>query len=143
MKRTPGGRARGAALIEFVLVLPLLLTLMLGAVDWGWYFVVRQTAVNATREGARTASVQETHAAALGAGVAATRDYLGRVGVHGVPVISPDVTLTSVTVPGIATPVAAVSVRLTNYPCASISGLSWTHVPATLTVETVMRLEVP
>lgn len=143
MKRTPGGRARGAALIEFVLVLPLLLTLMLGAVDWGWYFVVRQTAVNATREGARTASVQETHTAALAAGVTATRDYLTRVSAAAIPVRDPVVALTTVTVSGVATPVAAVSVQMNAYPSPSISGLSWTLVPTTLTVETVMRLEVP
>lgn len=140
MKRGARGRApRGAAMIEFVLVAPLFFLLMLGAIDWGWYFVLRETVVNATREGARTASVQDTPAAALTAGVAATQDYLSRVGVSAVKVVAPDVTTLSVAA---GVPVCAVSVRLLGYPSPAISGLSWTLVPSTITAETVMRLEV-
>ena len=46
-------RPRGAVLVEFVIVLPVFLLLLLATIDWGWYFVLRETAVNATREGAR------------------------------------------------------------------------------------------
>jgi Flp pilus assembly protein TadG len=52
----PGQRsARGAALVEFAIVLPVLLLLVLGAIDWGYYFMVQDVALNAAREGARTA----------------------------------------------------------------------------------------
>jgi Flp pilus assembly protein TadG len=44
-------------LVEFALVLPLLLMLVLGAIDWGWYFYLREVATNAAREGARAGSV--------------------------------------------------------------------------------------
>ena len=44
---------RGAALVEFAIVLPLFLMLILAAIDWGWFFVVRDAAANAAREGAR------------------------------------------------------------------------------------------
>lgn len=144
MNRAPRRpRARGAALIEFVLVAPLFLVLLLGAVDWGWYFVLRETLVNATREGARAASVQETPATqSQAAATAAVRSYLASVRASAVPVKSPDVQFTTITVPGVATPVSAVSVRLVNYPSAAISGLSWTLVPTTITAESVMRLEI-
>jgi Flp pilus assembly protein TadG len=134
---------RGASLIEFVLVAPLFLLLMLGAIDWGWYFVLRETAVNATREGARVASVQENPPAqSEAAAIAAVRSYLANVNATAVPVRSPDVQFTTIAVPGVATPVSAISVRLTSYPSQAISGVSFTLVPTTLTVETVMRLEV-
>ena len=50
-------RPHGSVLIEFVIVLPVFLLLLLASIDWGWYFVLRETAVNATREGARVGSV--------------------------------------------------------------------------------------
>jgi Flp pilus assembly protein TadG len=134
---------RGAAVIEFVLVAPLFLMLMLGAIDWGWYFVLRETIVNATREGARVASVQEVPATqSEAAAIATVRAYLSRIGVSAVPVRSPEVEFTTITVPGVATPVSAVSVRLVSYPSSAISGLRLTLVPTTITAETVMRLEV-
>jgi Flp pilus assembly protein TadG len=134
---------RGAALIEFVLVAPLFLLLLLGAIDWGWYFVLRETVVNATREGARVASVQEVPATqSQAAATAAVRDYLTRINAAGVQVQSPVVGFTPISVPGVPTPVCGVSVRLVAYPSAAISGVSWTLVPSTLTVETVMRVEI-
>ena len=134
---------RGAALIEFVLVAPLFLLLLLGAIDWGWYFVLRETVVNATREGARVASVQDDPPVrSEDAAVTTVEEYLRRVGAAAVQVRSPEVDLCTMDVPGVATPVSAVSVRLVNYPSPAISGLSMTLVPATITVQTVMRLEV-
>jgi Flp pilus assembly protein TadG len=126
-----------------VLVAPLFLLLMLGAIDWGWYFVLRETLVNATREGARIASVQDNPPAqSQGAAVTAVRSYLGNVGASAVPVRDPVVQFCSVAVPGVATPVSVVSVQLAAYPSAAISGLTMTLVPLTITAETVMRLEV-
>jgi Flp pilus assembly protein TadG len=134
---------RGAALIEFVLVAPLFLMLMLGAIDWGWYFVLRETVVNATREGARVAAVQENPAAqSSAAAIATVRNYLANVHAMAVPARDPDVQFTQISVAGVPTPVCAVSVRLVAYPSTAISGLRLTLVPATLTVETVMRLEI-
>lgn len=139
------GRAgeRGASVIEFVLVAPLFLMLMLGAIDWGWYFVLRETVVNATREGARVASVQDDPPTqSQAAAIAAVRSYLSQVNTRGVPVQSPVVAFPTITVPGVAVPVSAVSVTLSSYPSPPISGLTWTLVPTTITAETVMRLEI-
>jgi Flp pilus assembly protein TadG len=50
-------RQRGAAAVEFALLLPLLMTLVMGAMDWGWFFFVHQRVVNAAREGARAGTL--------------------------------------------------------------------------------------
>lgn len=47
----------GAAAVEMAAVTPLLLTMLFGIIEYGWVFSVRQTLVNAAREGARTASL--------------------------------------------------------------------------------------
>jgi Flp pilus assembly protein TadG len=48
---------RGAAAVEFALVLPILIVLVFGIIQYGIYFWARQSAVAAAREGARRASV--------------------------------------------------------------------------------------
>ncbi|MBW2187820.1 MAG: pilus assembly protein [Deltaproteobacteria bacterium] len=44
---------RGAALVEFALVLPLLLLLLVGLIEFGLLFYNKQVLTNASREGAR------------------------------------------------------------------------------------------
>jgi len=55
-RRSAHGRERGAAALEFALVLPLLLLLVLGGIDYGLFIndsmVVRDAARNAARAGA-------------------------------------------------------------------------------------------
>lgn len=53
-------RARGAAVVEFAVVLPLLLTILFGIIEYGWVFMVRQTLQTAAREGCRIAVLQTT-----------------------------------------------------------------------------------
>ena len=43
---------KGAALIEFAIVLPLLLLLVFGAIEFGLLFYNKQVITNASREGA-------------------------------------------------------------------------------------------
>ena len=58
----PGGRprARAAAIVEFAVVSPLLLTILFGIIEYGYVFMVRQTLTNAAREGCRVAVLQTT-----------------------------------------------------------------------------------
>jgi len=58
--RRGGKRARGAAVVEFAVVLPLLLTILFGIIEYGWVFMVRQTLQTAAREGCRLAVLQTT-----------------------------------------------------------------------------------
>lgn len=43
----------GAAAVEFALVLPILMALVMGIIQFGWYFFVANTATGAAREAAR------------------------------------------------------------------------------------------
>jgi Flp pilus assembly protein TadG len=62
LRRRTGPRARGAAVVEFAVVLPLLLTILFGIIEYGWVFMVRQTLQTAAREGCRIAVLQTTTA---------------------------------------------------------------------------------
>lgn len=59
---TPWGRirSRGATIVEFALILPLILGILLGILEFGWMIKNYLTLANATREGARIASVGRT-----------------------------------------------------------------------------------
>lgn len=48
-------RRRGAAVVEFAVILPLLLTVLFGIIEYGWVFMIRQTLQTAAREGCRVA----------------------------------------------------------------------------------------
>lgn len=54
----------GQALAEFVLVIPVLLLLVFGIIEFGLAFRTHQIVTNATREGARVAVLPSTHAEA-------------------------------------------------------------------------------
>jgi Flp pilus assembly protein TadG len=47
---------RGTTAIEFALILPTLLVLTFGIMDYGWFFMIHQQASQACREAARTGS---------------------------------------------------------------------------------------
>ena len=130
-------RARGSVLVEFVLVLPFFLLMLLGAIDWGWYFVVRENAVHATREGARVGSVAPDVGTAAADASLTVRTYLGNA-LGASRVRSP-----LVTTDGVVAGHRVISVRLVGYPAGSITGLgSWTRVPATIDTRADMRFEV-
>lgn len=56
--RRAGRGQRGAAVVEFAIVLPVLLAILCGTIDWGFYFFTREIVVNASREGARVGTLQ-------------------------------------------------------------------------------------
>jgi Flp pilus assembly protein TadG len=51
---------RGQALVEFALVVPLLILLLLGIMEFGWLVKNQLTVANAARDGARYAAVGHT-----------------------------------------------------------------------------------
>jgi Flp pilus assembly protein TadG len=53
-------RRRAAAIVEFAIVLPVLMTILFGIMEFGHLFKVRLTAQQAAREGCRTAVLQST-----------------------------------------------------------------------------------
>ncbi len=52
-----GGDERGASLVEFALLAPLLLLLLLGMIEFGWLFAQNLDVRHGAREGARLAAV--------------------------------------------------------------------------------------
>jgi Flp pilus assembly protein TadG len=60
MKRR--GDERGAAAVEFALVVPILLTLVFGIVDFGLMIRANTVLANAAREGARNGSISHSEA---------------------------------------------------------------------------------
>ena len=131
---------RGAAAVEFALVLPLLLMLVLGGIDWGWYFFVREVAINAAREGARVGSVNAVDAADARVDAhAAAAGYLAGVGLT-----QGTVSETTPTVLVGTSSVSTVRVVVT-YPVGSLTGFTLpgfaSLVPATVTATAQMRRE--
>jgi Flp pilus assembly protein TadG len=55
--RYMGRRNRGNAIVQFSLVLPIFILLVIGIIEFGWYFFVQHTLQYATREGMRLALV--------------------------------------------------------------------------------------
>ena len=82
-------RERGAALLEFGVVLPILLLLLLGIIETSWAFAQQNDIRHGTREGARLAAVDWGTAAALGQEVCDRMDIV-------YPAQSPTVTFTPI-----------------------------------------------
>lgn len=119
---------RGAAALEFALVLPLLALLVLGGLDWGYYFFAEQVVVNAAREGARAGSLEAVDdSAALADAEAAARSFLSRGG------LAPDSASVAVTLGA-----DSVVVRVT-YPTGSLTGLAGLVVPDSARATAEMR----
>lgn len=57
MKQPKRRRERGQAMVEFALILPVLLALLCGIIDFGWLYYNQLTLTNAAREGARYAVI--------------------------------------------------------------------------------------
>lgn len=53
-----GPKSRAAAIVEFAVLAPVLITILFGILEYGYMFFVRQTLVNAAREGCRMAVLQ-------------------------------------------------------------------------------------
>lgn len=139
---------RGAELIEMALVLPLLLLVLVGIIDFGFLFARYEVLTNAAREGARIAVLPGYSTPDVESRVCA---YLTNGGVPTAgcptptnPVIS--VVNTTITVPA-GTPIDAKQVTLVythNFmfigPIIGLMGGTWTNAKA-ITVMAVMRDE--
>ncbi len=126
---------RGAAVVEFALLLPVLMVILLGTIDWGYFFFVEQLVTNASREGARTGSLTPyaatdpaKDATAKDDAEAAAKAYLTAAGLDA----------GRATVNAIAGPSVQVTV---SYPTGSLTGFSLikTLLPASANATAVMR----
>lgn len=120
---------RGAVAVEMALVLPVLLVLFVGAVDWGWFFVQEATVVVIARDAA--------HAGALSADAPADRARArarGALEAHGPSLADGDI---SVVVSD--EPVGSVVEVSISVPFSPIIGL--VPMPSHLAAATAMRVE--
>ncbi|MGY1736216.1 TadE/TadG family type IV pilus assembly protein [Geodermatophilus sp. SYSU D00684] len=116
-------RERGASVVEFALIVPLLMILVLGIVEFGHAFQVQGTLSAAAREGARVMALQSNPAAAR----AAVRDAA--------PSLDPAITdaqiaITPAACPMTATTTANVQVTI-SYPMPFLTGFFGADVDLT------------
>jgi len=152
--------ARGAALVEFAVTLPLLLIVIAGIVDFGFVFQRYEVIANASREGARLATVAGFPCVNGGAVENRVREYL-RTGLRvaalaDVATVVPNgaITITCQDLPVALTgggnttvPTARVSITyhhtfLMLAPVMSLIGANWGS-SISLVSTSQMRIEVP
>jgi Flp pilus assembly protein TadG len=75
--RRPAQRERGAAAVEFALVVPLLLMLVFGIISYGYMLSFRQSISQAAAEGARAAAVATSDSDRQAVAYDAVEDALG------------------------------------------------------------------
>jgi hypothetical protein len=147
VKKMPNLRSeRGAELIEFALVLPLLLFVIMGLVDFGFMFQRFEVVTNAAREGARMAVLAGYTDADVEARV---RNYLTTGGVaataSNATVATTDFSIPTAgggpAMPGKRVQVTYASPYLFLGPVAGWFGGSFTS--ANLTGVAIMRKELP
>jgi Flp pilus assembly protein TadG len=132
--------ARGAELVEFALVLPLLLLLVAGVIDFGFLFQQNQVITNAAREGARVGVLPGYADADITARVTA---YLTAAGLRGATTA---ITRTTATV-GTQT-ITLVNVSVTFPHTFAVLGpisalVRGSFATTTLTAVCSMRVEAP
>ena len=132
---------RGAVVIEFAFVLPMLVLLLVGMIDFGFLFVRYETLTNAAREGARIASMTNYNTAQVQARVAS---YLASAGMTATPAttVAPVSIATSAggpVAPGVQVTVSYPHNYLFFSPIAGLFGNNMTST--TLTASTTMRTQ--
>ena len=110
---------RGAAAVEFALVLPLLLLLVLGIIEFSRLYNIQISLTNAAREGARSMAIHNSQPTAKTAAIAAA------------PSISPSLSNGQISImPAACAANQAVTVTIT-YSVSLLSGYFGTTLPLT------------
>jgi Flp pilus assembly protein TadG len=136
----------GGAAVEFVLVFPLFAGLVMGAIDYGYYFYSSQIVTNAAREGARSGSLVDP--TPVGAGTTATNTaktvattYMTNNGVLCPPAEAAtcvSANIVNVTVPSLGVPYPTVDVVI-RFTTRSLTGFTGVLLPRHLYARSVMR----
>lgn len=126
-------RRRGAAAVEFAIVLPLFILMIVGILEFGRMIMVQNVLTNAAREGARLACIDGSTEATV---QAAVTTFLINASVTGVTVTCTPSTLSSVA------PGSQITVQ-TSVPFSDVSWVSspWLATDVTLSASCMMRRE--
>jgi Flp pilus assembly protein TadG len=138
--RAPGehpSRRRGLALVEMALILPLLLLLTIGVIEYSWLFLASQKITNAARQGARVGVRADATSADVSAAVAALLNAAGIGEGQYSLVLSPS---NASTVPAGETFTVAVSVPYAN---VQLTGAGFLPLPSALGATVSMAKEGP
>lgn len=128
-RRLPAGLARpsGQVIVEFALLLPVFLLLLLMLVDAGRAFMTTHVILNAAREGARTGSLPET---SMGDVTAAVTAVLASGGIAGATISASNV--------GASAPAGATTTVTVSYAMPTVTGTfipGWSgNIPLTQTI---------
>ena len=128
MSKCKNAHRAGTTIVEAAIVLPLLLLLTLGAIEYGWLFLNAQWITNAARQGARTAAPS---GATAQNGVDAIDALLA-----GRPVASRSVEVVAGT-----PPMVVATVTMNSADVVVVNAPALFPVPATLTARVVMAKE--
>ena len=82
------GKRNGSAMIEMAVILPLLVVLIVGVVEFGRILMVKQVITNAAREGARAGAIKLDDAGALSTALSVSQNYLTSSGLNGTPTVN-------------------------------------------------------
>ena len=134
MKRRHYWWAKGTTVVETALVLPLLLMLVLGAIEYGWLFHNVQLVTNAARQGARVAILPHP-----GAESDASDVITALLTNAGLADNSPSVTITPGVVEGRSSITVQISVSTAGLAIVNAPGLL--PIPATLGCTVTMAKE--
>lgn len=77
-RKVDRSKVRAVAIVEMAVVMPLLLTMLFGMIEFGWLFMVNQNLTSAAREACRIASLQGSSDADIANIIA---DYMENTGV--------------------------------------------------------------
>ena len=128
---------RGAAAVEFALLLPVLLTILYGIIEFGMIMYGREVVTNASREGARAGIIQVSPKPTSGQITTIATNYLTGTG------INPSQVTITVAGAGGASPTMLTVTATYNYPwlvpyIPTVLGLP---SPLPITMSTTMRNE--
>jgi Flp pilus assembly protein TadG len=132
----PRRSRRGSQAVEFALVLPVLLTLTAGIVDYGWYYSTELTVIHAVREGARAGAAAEEDDDACTIATNATVEALNASGFTSATAGNVDVAV--VDAPTIGTGGLTITVTV-SMPYNELWGLVTT--PTNMIASMTMRME--
>ncbi len=125
---------RGQALVEFALLIPIMLVLVVGIAEFGRGWMTRNILVGAAREGARVASVATSKSEGQSQGQEAARQVLSSAGISVPPAV------VNVTFPSLSFPAVRVTVTYA-YPVILLNFIPGLGSSVTLQGKATMRTE--
>jgi Flp pilus assembly protein TadG len=135
-------RERGAAAVEFALVLLLFMTLVMGGLDFGYFFYSQQVVANAAREGARAGTLTDPAKSSVTATTAATTaasTYMQNYGITCRPSGGTGCIASSNPTPTVGGAATSMIDVVVQYPFVSLTGFMNGIVPNKIYAHGVMR----